>query len=42
MEPGPKKVPKVKNRIEKKFAIKIDDDPILAINQRSKILKIKY
>ena len=35
------RVQKVKNRIEKKFAIKIDDDPILAINQRSKILKIR-
>ena len=33
--------PKSKNRIEKKFGIKINDDPILAINQRSKILKIR-
>ena len=35
------RVQRVKNRIEKKFAIKINDDPILAINQRSKILKIR-
>ena len=35
------RVQKVKNRIEKKFGIKINDDPILAINQRSKILKIR-